>query len=139
MWKKSHLFAQGPIYLKTSSTSLSLHERERYNSCIEYCSVLYSSLNLKSEYMRVDKTQVLKVLDSYETSNEAKGPLGLHRFIEAMKHMFAIRMNLGDPDFVNITKTISEMLSSSFAKKIQQRIFDNTTFPSEYYMPRLRC
>ncbi|KAM7512932.1 hypothetical protein LguiB_011807 [Lonicera macranthoides] len=79
---------------------------------------------------------VLKVLNSYGTSNEAKGPLGLHRFIEAMKHMFAIRMNLGDPDFVNITKTISEMLSSSFAKKIQQRIFDNTTFPSEYYLPR---
>ncbi|PWA99532.1 gamma-glutamyltranspeptidase 1 [Artemisia annua] len=78
---------------------------------------------------------VLNILNSYENTNDAKGPIGLHRFIEALKHMFALRMNLGDPDFVDISKTASEMLSPSFAKKIQQRIFDNTTFPSEYYMP----
>lgn len=64
------------------------------------------------------------------------GSLGLHRLIEALKHMFAVRMNLGDPNFVNITETAANMLSPSFAKKIQQRIFDNTTFPSEYYMHR---
>ncbi|GJW17911.1 gamma-glutamyltranspeptidase 1 [Tanacetum coccineum] len=80
-------------------------------------------------------TLVLNILNSYENTNDAKGLLGLHRFIEALKHMFALRMNLGDPDFVDISKTASEMLSPSFAKKIQQRIFDNTTFPSEYYMP----
>lgn len=79
---------------------------------------------------------VLNILDSYASSNAAKGTLGLHRLIEALKHMFAVRMNLGDPDFVNISKTVSDMLSPSFAKKIQQRIFDNTTFPSEYYMHR---
>lgn len=80
-------------------------------------------------------TQVLNILNSYENTNDAEGPIGLHRFIEALKHMFALRMNLGDPDFVDISKTASEMLSPSFAKKIQQRILDNTTFPSEYYMP----
>ncbi|PWA90995.1 gamma-glutamyltranspeptidase 1 [Artemisia annua] len=78
---------------------------------------------------------VLNILNSYENTNDANGPIGLHRFLEALKHMFALRMNLGDPDFVDISKTASEMLSPSFAKKIQQRIFDNTTFPSEYYMP----
>lgn len=81
-------------------------------------------------------SQVLNILDSYASSNAAKGTLGLHRLIEALKHMFAVRMNLGDPDFVNISKTVSDMLSPSFAKNIQQRIFDNTTFPSEYYMHR---
>lgn len=79
---------------------------------------------------------VLNILDSYASSNAAKGPLGLHRMIEALKHMFAIRMDLGDPDFVNISKTASDMLSPEFAKKIQQLIFDNTTFPPEYYMHR---
>ncbi|KAD4180351.1 hypothetical protein R6Q59_009708 [Mikania micrantha] len=78
---------------------------------------------------------VLNILNSYESTNGAKGMLGLHRFIEALKHMFALRMNLGDPDFVDISKTASQMLSPSFAKKIQARIFDNTTFPSEYYFP----
>ncbi|CAK9148554.1 unnamed protein product [Ilex paraguariensis] len=79
---------------------------------------------------------VLNILNSYGSPNAAKGPLGLHRLIEALKFMFAVRMNLGDPNFVNISKTISDMLSPSFAKKLQQKIFDNTTFPSEYYMHR---
>ncbi|KAI3805669.1 hypothetical protein L1987_28242 [Smallanthus sonchifolius] len=78
---------------------------------------------------------VLNILNGYENTIGAKGMLGLHRFVEALKHMFALRMNLGDPDFVDISKTASEMLSPSFAKKIQARIFDNTTFPSEYYIP----
>ncbi|XP_016477075.1 glutathione hydrolase 3 [Nicotiana tabacum] len=76
---------------------------------------------------------ILKILECY---NAAEGSLGLHRLIEAMKHMFAVRMDLGDPDFVNISKTVSDMLSPSFAKEIQRKIFDNTTFPPEYYMPR---
>lgn len=77
---------------------------------------------------------VLHILDNYAKSDAASGPLGLHRLIEALKHMFAIRMNLGDPDFVNISRTVSDMSSHSFAKEIQQKIFDNTTFPPEYYM-----
>lgn len=56
--------------------------------------------------------------------------------IEALKHMFAVRMNLGDPDFVDISKTMSDMLSPEFAGRIRERILDNTTFPPEYYMHR---
>ncbi|XP_052199978.1 LOW QUALITY PROTEIN: glutathione hydrolase 3 [Diospyros lotus] len=77
---------------------------------------------------------VLNIFDSYRSPDAAAGSLGLHRLIEALKHMFAVRMNLGDPNFVNISNTISDMLSPSFAKKLQQKIFDNTTFPPEYYM-----
>ncbi|XP_043705198.1 glutathione hydrolase 3-like [Telopea speciosissima] len=79
---------------------------------------------------------VLHILDSYGSSDAVKGPLGLHRLIEAIKHMLAIRMNLGDPDFVNVTDWITDMLSPSFAKSLWQKIFDNTTFPPEYYMNR---
>ncbi|KAL6974495.1 Gamma-glutamyltranspeptidase 3 [Sarracenia purpurea var. burkii] len=79
---------------------------------------------------------VLNMLESYGSSDAVKGSLGLHRLIEALKHMFAIRMNLGDPDFVNISNTISDMLSPFYAKKLQQKIFDNTTFPPQYYMYR---
>lgn len=79
---------------------------------------------------------VMNIIDSYGSADAAKGDLGLHRLIEAFKHMFAERMNLGDPDFVNITKYTSEMLSMSFAKQIQEKIVDNTTFPVEYYMYR---
>ncbi|KAF5481919.1 hypothetical protein F2P56_002531 [Juglans regia] len=79
---------------------------------------------------------VLNILDSYGNSNAVRGSLGLHRLVEALKHMFAVRMNLGDPNFVDVSKYVSEMLSPSFAKEIQQKIFDNTTFPPEYYMSR---
>ncbi|KAF9616013.1 hypothetical protein IFM89_027952 [Coptis chinensis] len=79
---------------------------------------------------------VMNILDSYGTPDAVKGPLGLHRLIEALKHMFAIRMNLGDPDFINEASYVSDMLSPSFAKELREKIFDNTTFPSEYYMSR---
>ncbi|CAK8533898.1 unnamed protein product [Lathyrus sativus] len=79
---------------------------------------------------------VLNILDSYGSLDAAKGNLGIHRVIEALKHMFAIRMNLGDPNFENVSETVSEMLSPSFAQTIQRRILDNTTFPPEYYMER---
>ncbi|KAG5059021.1 hypothetical protein GLYMA_01G005200v4 [Glycine max] len=79
---------------------------------------------------------VLNILDSYGGPDAARGNLGLHRLIEALKHMLAVRMNLGDPNFVNIDDTIYKMLSPSFAKDIQHMIFDNTTFPPEYYMNR---
>lgn len=77
---------------------------------------------------------VLNILNSYGSSKAAEVNLGLHRLIEAMKHMFAVRMNLGDPAFINTAKYMSEMLSQSYADKIQKMIVDNTTFPPEYYM-----
>lgn len=80
--------------------------------------------------------QVFNILDSYGSLDAVKGDLGLHRLIEALKHMFAVRMNLGDPKFVNISNTVSEMRSPTYAKQIRQRIFDNTTFPADYYMYR---
>lgn len=86
--------------------------------------------------LNIDVKQVLNIFDSYGSSDAAKGNLGLHRLIEALKHMFAARMNLGDPNFVDVNKSVSEMLSSSYAKQIQQKIFDNTTFSPGYYMYR---
>ncbi|XP_068652339.1 glutathione hydrolase 3-like [Aristolochia californica] len=79
---------------------------------------------------------ILKVIESYGSIDAIKGPLGLHRFIESLKHMLAVRMDLGDPNFVNVTDTVMAMLSSSFAQQIRREIVDNTTFPAEYYGPK---
>ncbi|KAJ0031710.1 hypothetical protein Pint_13317 [Pistacia integerrima] len=84
----------------------------------------------------VGMSMILNIFDSYGSSDAAKGNLGLHRLIEALKHMFAARMNLGDPNFVDVNESVSEMLSPSYAKQIQQKIFDNTTFSPDYYMYR---
>ncbi|KAK1286356.1 Gamma-glutamyltranspeptidase 3 [Acorus calamus] len=79
---------------------------------------------------------VLNVLGSYGSPDAVKGSLGVHRLIEALKHMFAMRMNLGDSNFVNATSYERDMLSKSFAEKVQHKIFDNTTFDPGYYLTR---
>lgn len=50
--------------------------------------------------------------------------------------MLAMRMNLGDPNFVNNTKYVEDMLSPTFAEKVRQKILDNTTFGPGYYLAR---
>lgn len=91
---------------------------------------------MKDANLNIDAKQVLNILQSYGNLNDVKGNIGLHRLIEAFKHMMAARMNLGDPNFIDVSKTVSEMLSPTTAEEIRQRIFDNTTFPADYYMYR---
>ncbi|KGN60559.1 glutathione hydrolase 3 [Cucumis sativus] len=79
---------------------------------------------------------VMNIFKSYNDPDATKGNIGVHRLIEALKHMYAERMNLGDPRFSNINNAVSNMLSLSFAKKIQEKIVDNTTFPPDYYLYR---
>ncbi|KAL1210662.1 Glutathione hydrolase 3 [Cardamine amara subsp. amara] len=79
---------------------------------------------------------VMNILDSYSNLYAEDKDLGLHRLIEAIKHMLAARMDLGDPLFVNITDAMNLMLSKTRAEEIRKKIFDNTTFPPEYYLNR---
>jgi gamma-glutamyltranspeptidase/glutathione hydrolase/leukotriene-C4 hydrolase len=77
--------------------------------------------------------QVLNIFSSYGVPSAADGTVGLHRTIEAFKHMFALRMNLGDPEFVNITNVLSDMLSPKFAAELRKTIYDNMTFDPSHY------
>ena len=63
----------------------------------------------------------------------SSNPLLAHRTIEALKHAFAVRMNLGDPDFVNIKDVLNDMLSMEFAQELQKTINDNMTFSPPHY------
>ncbi|TXG74759.1 hypothetical protein ES288_1Z013100v1 [Gossypium darwinii] len=54
---------------------------------------------------------VLNILAQYAIPSGLSGSLGTHRLIEALKHAFAVRMNLGDPDFVKVSKVVADMLS----------------------------
>ncbi|WVZ05506.1 hypothetical protein V8G54_018852 [Vigna mungo] len=76
---------------------------------------------------------LLNILDQYKPPYGISGALGVHREIEALKHVFAVRMNLGDPDFVNITEVVSDMLSRRFAKLLKNDINDNKTFDPSHY------
>lgn len=76
---------------------------------------------------------MLNILNEYEGNKSLSGPRNFHRFIEAAKFTFAGRVNLGDPDFVNVSEVVSNMMSIKFAKKLKESIVDNQTFPPEYY------
>ncbi|KAK9272787.1 hypothetical protein L1049_003164 [Liquidambar formosana] len=76
---------------------------------------------------------ILNILAQYGVPLGVSGPLGIHREIEALKHAFAVRMNLGDPDFFNISKVLAEMLSPKFALELKKTIYDNMTFNSSHY------
>ncbi|MED6175655.1 Gamma-glutamyltranspeptidase 1 [Stylosanthes scabra] len=76
---------------------------------------------------------LLNILAQYELPSGLSGSLGYHREIEALKHVFSVRMNLGDPDFVNITAVLSDMLSPKFAKLLKNDINDNRTFGPDHY------
>lgn len=76
---------------------------------------------------------LLNILAQYELPSGLSGALGIHREIEALKHVFALKMNLGDPDFVNITRVLADMLSPKFAKVLKKDINDSTTFGPSHY------
>ncbi|KAJ4715634.1 Gamma-glutamyltranspeptidase [Melia azedarach] len=76
---------------------------------------------------------MLNILAQYPIPSGLGGPLGVHRKIEALKNAFAVRSNLGDPDFVNITAVLSDMLSVSFAKQLKKDINDSRTYGPKHY------
>ncbi|KAJ0252431.1 hypothetical protein HA466_0132240 [Hirschfeldia incana] len=76
---------------------------------------------------------VLNILSQYGIPSGVSGPLCVHRLIEALKHAFAVRMNLADPDFVDVTKVVSDMMSPEFAKDLKTKINDDKTFDQKYY------
>ncbi|CAD5316777.1 unnamed protein product [Arabidopsis thaliana] len=76
---------------------------------------------------------VLNILSQYGIPSGVSGSLGVHRLVEALKHAFAVRMNLADPDFVDVSKVISDMLSTNFAQGLKKKINDNKTFDPNYY------
>ncbi|GAV84655.1 G_glu_transpept domain-containing protein, partial [Cephalotus follicularis] len=76
---------------------------------------------------------ILNILSQYGVHSGVSGPLGIHREIEALKHAFALRMNLGDPDFANVSRVVSDMLSPKFAEELKKTIYDNMTFGPRHY------
>lgn len=81
----------------------------------------------------LESVQILNIIALYGAQNKTSGPLLVHRQIEAIKHAFAKRMNLGDPDYVQIEKDVADMISPKFAQQLKKTIHDNMTFDSAYY------
>ncbi|KAK6348066.1 hypothetical protein TWF718_005885 [Orbilia javanica] len=81
---------------------------------------------------------VLKVLEGYENiGNPAKVNESTHLLVEAMRFGYAIRAELGDPDFVDGLDEYQEnMISPELAEEIRSKICLTTTLPVEAYNPK---
>ena len=71
------------------------------------------------------------------------GALGTHRLVEAFKHAFAMRMNLGDPEVPpppgvvsNISGAVHDMLSPAFNAALRAMTLDDATLPLGEYGAR---
>lgn len=76
---------------------------------------------------------IVKYLSSFSEPLVSLGALYHHRLVEAMKHCFAIRQSLGDPDFVNITGPVSALLSDSYMRALQLNSSDSKVLPLLQY------
>jgi len=43
--------------------------------------------------------------------------------VEALKHAFALRMNLGDPDFVDVEGVVGDMLDAGFTGELREALY----------------
>ena len=90
--------------------------------------------------------QVLEFLSGYARplASAPDGALGTHRLVEAFKHAFAMRMNLGDPEVPppntsnvpNISGAVRDMLSPAFNAALRAMTKDDATLPLGAYGAR---
>ncbi|XP_039008265.1 glutathione hydrolase 1-like isoform X2 [Hibiscus syriacus] len=81
----------------------------------------------------VSMVLALNILTQYAVPSGLSGSLGTHRLIESLKHAFAVRTDLGDPEFVDVSKVVANMISPEFANKLRKTINDNMTFGPIHY------
>ncbi|XP_039292524.1 scoloptoxin SSD14 [Nilaparvata lugens] len=77
---------------------------------------------------------IMEVLDDgFLNSNSLDDPKAVHRVVEAFKHAFGMRSNLGDPRFTNQTQESNILLDANFIKTIRGKIRDNWTSTNVSY------
>jgi gamma-glutamyltranspeptidase/glutathione hydrolase/leukotriene-C4 hydrolase len=61
-----------------------------------------------------------------------------HRLAESFKHAYAKRSHLGDEDFVDLKKILTDLQNDTFIDEILGKINDEKTFSSEFYGQAIR-
>lgn len=87
---------------------------------------------------------ILNVLQGYNVTADGfretdEAALNYHRIVEAYKFAFALRTQMGDDAFVNISQLVSNLQSPEYARSVREQISDDTTFPASYYKPEMEA
>ncbi len=78
---------------------------------------------------------ILNIIERFNFEASGFNELNVHRLVEAFKHGYAQRTELGDMAFINITQRLTEIISKDNAALLRFNISDTTTFPVDYYHP----
>lgn len=76
---------------------------------------------------------ILKYMSSISQPLVSQGAIYYHRLVEAMKHGFAMRLHLADPEYVNTTDVVRALLSYDFMRALQDSTKDDTVLPLSHY------
>lgn len=67
---------------------------------------------------------ILQFMEGFLEPLVSVGEIYYHYLAEAMKHGFAMRMSLGDPDFVNVTQVEVDILQNGYVESLRQMTND---------------
>lgn len=79
---------------------------------------------------------IVRFLAGYQTpwASFAK-TLSVHRFVEACRHAFSIRMSLSDPAYntATVQDAVRDLVQGSYMEELRRATLDNTTLPLSRY------
>lgn len=76
---------------------------------------------------------ILNYMDSIAEPLVSQGLLYTHRLVEGMKHGFAMRLHLADPEYVNTTDVVRALLSYDYMSALQQSTPASSVLPLRDY------
>ncbi|KAJ9067966.1 hypothetical protein DSO57_1033538 [Entomophthora muscae] len=77
---------------------------------------------------------VLNIIEGFSNTNNTA--LNYHRLTEALKYGFALRTELADPAFTNLTARVDQMISKSYANELRSNISESRTYDYKHYNPK---
>ena len=63
---------------------------------------------------------ILKYMEGFRAPLVSQGGVYFHNLVEAFKHAFALRMSLGDPQFINVSTVSAAMLDQDYVDALRE-------------------
>eukprot|EP01100_Stratorugosa_tubuloviscum_P003145 TRINITY_DN1749_c0_g5_i1.p1 TRINITY_DN1749_c0_g5~~TRINITY_DN1749_c0_g5_i1.p1 ORF type:complete len:653 (-),score=288.99 TRINITY_DN1749_c0_g5_i1:98-2056(-) len=124
------IIAAGGIWKKDDLKSYNVLQRE----IIETYFLGYKLYTVSAPFGGPALTMILNIIEQFNFGVRGNAStLNAHYLTEAYKFAFGSVMQLGDPLYSNVNKTISDMLSKDVAATLRARIKDETILPFNQY------
>ena len=125
-------------YIQSNGGILSLQDLSRYK--VEWSRPLHVKYKKYDVYTGIAPSggpilaMMLKVAEQFKFSGNKGNLTDMHRIVEIMKHAYAKRSQLADPNFItNVTTLAKRIITNKFAMGVYARINDAKTYGPEYY------